>query len=160
PLGVLSGVVGQFFRALSLTLSVAVLISLVLALTLIPLLSTAAWRRSHGAPARSPVRAGASATGPWSRVLGAYTRSRAVPMKHPRITLAAAGVAAALTIVLFLRIPSGFLPAMDEGGFVIDYTTPAGTALEETDRLVRKMEAVVAATPEVASFSRRTGAEL
>ena len=49
---------------------------------------------------------------------------------------------------------------MDEGGFVIDYLTPAGTALEETDRIVRKVEAIVAATPEVASFSRRTGSEL
>jgi len=57
-------------------------------------------------------------------------------------------------------MPSGFLPPMDEGGFVIDYLTPSGTALAETDRQVRKVEAVVAATPEVAAFSRRTGAEL
>jgi multidrug efflux pump subunit AcrB len=49
---------------------------------------------------------------------------------------------------------------MDEGGFVIDYLTPAGTALAETDRRVRAAETVLAKTPEVAAFSRRTGAEL
>src|SRR5206468_12097004 len=53
-----------------------------------------------------------------------------------------------------------FLPKMDEGGFVIDYLTPAGTAIEETDRLIRKVEKLVADTPEMASFSRRTGSEL
>src|SRR5262249_24314883 len=56
--------------------------------------------------------------------------------------------------------PSGFLPAMDEGGFVVDYLTPPGTALEETDRLVRGIERVLAKTPEVAAFARRTGSEL
>ncbi|HET6373657.1 MAG TPA: efflux RND transporter permease subunit, partial [Candidatus Polarisedimenticolia bacterium] len=76
--------------------------------------------------------------------------------------LAFAGVLAlgALTAVLYWQIPSGFLPAMDEGGFVLDYLTPPGTALEETDRLIRKVEGIVATTPEVASFSRRTGSEL
>ena len=52
------------------------------------------------------------------------------------------------------------MPAADEGGFVIDYLTPAGSALEETDRQVREMEKIVAETPEVASYSRRTGSEL
>ena len=49
---------------------------------------------------------------------------------------------------------------MDEGGFVIDYLTPAGTALAETDARVRRIEAVLTKTPEIAAFSRRTGAEL
>lgn len=49
---------------------------------------------------------------------------------------------------------------MDEGGFVIDYVTPPGTSLAETDRIVHQMEQLVAKTPEVASFSRRTGAEM
>src|SRR5205085_525913 len=61
---------------------------------------------------------------------------------------------------LFMSTPTGFLPPADEGGFVIDYLTPAGSALSETDQQVRAMEKVVAATPEVASYSRRTGSEL
>jgi len=63
-------------------------------------------------------------------------------------------------VVLYRVTATGFLPRMDEGGFVIDYITPAGTAIEETDRQVRKVEKLVADTPEVASFSRRTGSEL
>ena len=174
PLGVLSGVVGQFFRALSLTLSVAVLISLVLALTLIPLISgMSRRRRDRGEPegrhrSVGPLSPGLSGTRTsegrrvhlWDRILGLYTRSLTKIMERPRASLLAAGIVAAATIALFLLIPSGFLPRMDEGGFVVDYVTHAGTALEETDRLVHKMEEEVAATPEVASFSRRTGAEL
>ena len=67
---------------------------------------------------------------------------------------------AAGTASIYPRLGHGFLPAMDEGGFVIDYLTPAGTALAETDRRVRAAETVLAKTPEVAAFSRRTGAEL
>jgi len=65
-----------------------------------------------------------------------------------------------LGFVAFKGVGSGFMPAMDEGGFIIDYLSPPGTALSETDRLVRQVEAILAATPEVATWSRRTGAGL
>src|SRR6185436_14011858 len=149
PLGFLSGVVGQFFRALSLTLSVSVLISLVLSLTLIPLLSRFAYR--HGEHARDE-RPG--------RVERFYVRALGASLARPRLALAAALVLAAVGYLLYRGMPSGFLPPMDEGGFVLDYQTPPGTALPETDRQVRKIEAILAKTPEVAAFSRRTGAEL
>jgi CzcA family heavy metal efflux pump len=149
PLGFLSGVVGQFFRALSLTLSVSVLVSLVLSLTLIPLLSHWAYRGSEHAREERP-----------SRLEGAYARTLNASVHRPWLAVVAAFVLAVVGYLLYLGMPSGFLPPMDEGGFVIDYLTPPGTALAETDRLVRKIEAVVAKTPEVAAFSRRTGAEL
>ena len=77
--------------------------------------------------------------------------------------LAAVGIAlslAALTVVLFRQVGTGFFPNADEGGFVLDYLTPAGSALAETDRQVRAIERVISETPEVASYSRRTGSEL
>ena len=153
PLGLISGVVGQFFRALSLTLSVAVLISLGLALELIPLLARFAYRH-HGHGRAAPQRARGEGL---ERV---YARSLAAVMRRPLVAILGVIVLAVLGVVLYLRMPSGFLPAMDEGGFVIDYLTPPGTALEESDRLIRKAETLVAATPEVSSFSRRTGSEL
>jgi len=55
------------------------------------------------------------------------------------------------------RVPSGFMPEMDEGGFIIDYVAPPGTSLAETDRLLRKVEAIISKTPDVQSYSRRTG---
>ncbi|MEA2562233.1 MAG: hypothetical protein QOH06_3737 [Acidobacteriota bacterium] len=149
PLGFLSGVVGQFFRALSLTLSVSVLISLVLSLTLIPLLSRFAYRHGEHARDERP-----------DRVERFYVRVLGASLARPRLALVAAIVLAVLGYLLYRGMPSGFLPPMDEGGFVLDYQTPPGTALPETDRQVRKIEAILAKTPEVAAFSRRTGAEL
>jgi CzcA family heavy metal efflux pump len=156
PLGLLSGVVGQFFRALSLTLSVSVLISLGLALTLIPLLS----RRAFGGAAARAARTGHAGPRWGVRLEGFYGRALAASLRRPRWALAAAALLAVLAGLLGWKMPSGFLPQMDEGGFVIDYLTPPGTALAETDRLIRKVERLVAATPEVASFSRRTGSEM
>jgi multidrug efflux pump subunit AcrB len=63
-------------------------------------------------------------------------------------------------VALFYSVGTGFLPPADEGGFVVDYLTPAGSALAETDQQVRAIEKVIAATPEVAAYSRRTGSEL
>ena len=149
PLGFLSDVPGQFFRALSLTLSVSVLVSLALSLTLIPLLSHFAYLHGEHGQGERP-----------SRLEGFYARALAASLARPILAVAAALALAVLGYLLFLGMPRGFLPPMDEGGFVIDYLTPPGTALSGTDRLVRKIETVLAGIPEVAAFSRRTGAEL
>lgn len=55
------------------------------------------------------------------------------------------------------RVESGFMPALDEGGFIIDYVAPPGTSLSETDRLLRQVEAILRRTSEVDTYSRRTG---
>jgi CzcA family heavy metal efflux pump len=148
PLGLLSGVVGQFFRALSITLSVSVLISLFLALTLIPLLSH--WAYGHGAHAEETSR----------KLDDRYTHYLEKAMVRPRLLLVGVAVLIVFALITYRFVGSGFLPHMDEGGFVIDYFSPPGSALEETDRMIRKVEKIVADTPEVASFSRRTGSEL
>jgi CzcA family heavy metal efflux pump len=149
PLGLLSGVVGQFFRALSLTLSAAVLASLVLALTLIPLLARWGIRKSTH---QHEVHGG--------RLGDLYARTLRPMLRRPAYALAIAVLLALGGTGLYFSVGSGFLPHADEGGFVIDYQTPAGTALEETDRQLRKVEAVLLATPEVAAIQRRTGSEL
>src|SRR5205823_13222608 len=55
---------------------------------------------------------------------------------------------------------TGFLPEMDEGSLILDYIAPAGTSLGETDRILREVEAEIDRTPEIASWSRRTGDQL
>jgi multidrug efflux pump subunit AcrB len=57
----------------------------------------------------------------------------------------------------YQHLGSGFMPKMDEGGFVIDYHAPPGTSLTETDRLVRQVEAILQKIPEVDTYSRRSG---
>jgi len=148
PLGLLSGVVGQFFRALSLTLSAAVLASLVLALTLIPLL--ARWGIKRDRPDAHP----------GGRLDDIYARTLKPMIGRPILALALAVVLAIAGGLLYFSVGSGFLPRADEGGFVVDYLTPAGTALEETDRQLKKVEEVLLKTPEVAAIQRRTGSEL
>jgi CzcA family heavy metal efflux pump len=151
PLGMLSGVIGQFFRALSITLSAAVLISLVQSLTLIPVLARFAARPRHR-DAGEPHAAG------WLE--RRYGSTLDATMRRRFLGLVAAVVLAVAAVALFMAMGSGFLPEADEGGFVIDYTTPAGSALEETDRVLKNVEAVLQKTPDIAAFTRRTGSEL
>lgn len=147
PLGLLSGVPGQFFRALSLSLTVAVLLSLALSVTVVPLL--ARW-----------TMAGATGAHPHTILDRVYGRWLDLMLRSRVAVVVGALLLAGVTAVLFMTSATGFLPPADEGGFVIDYLTPAGSALNETDRQVRAMESVIAGTPEVASYSRRTGSEL
>lgn len=68
-----------------------------------------------------------------------------------------------LIISILLILPSlqtGFLPEMDEGSIVLDYTTPPGTSLEETDRILREVEKIITKTPDVEAYSRRTGTQM
>ena len=158
PLGLLQGVVGQFFAALATTLTVAVLVSLLLALTVIPLLAEQ-FVTVHDVEA--------VATGPLARiqrtldaVAPRYERALAAVLDHPRRIGLAALVLMGAGLAVWRFVGTGFLPEMDEGAFVLDYFTPGGTALAETNREVGVAESILARTPEVTGTSRRTGAEL
>jgi len=148
PLGMLQGVVGQFFAALSLTLAGAVLLSLAYALLVIPNASAyvLAKRESHAAGLI------------W--LSDRYGRFLRRTLHHPRIVIAVTLLVAAFGVGLYYQLETGFLPDMDEGGFVVDYWTPEGTSLPETDRMLKGIEAILHETPEVSGFARRTGAEL
>lgn len=151
PLSLLQGMVGDFFKALCLTLGVSVLLSLVYALTIIPLLSrrflTTRTFRPLSARVMEPVLRGYEKTVRWS-------------LRHRGALAVVALACLVLAVFLYRQLDTGFLPEMDEGGFVLDYITPAGTSLDETNRILEKIEAMVAALPETQAFSRRTGAEM
>ena len=148
PLGLLQGMVGQFFAALSLTLAGAVLLSLVYALLFIPV-PAARFLRAH--------RGKGEDLGWLSRMYESFlSRALAWPAAVIGVTLVIALVGG----LLYFRLETGFLPEMDEGGYVIDYWTPPGTSLQESDRMIRRIENVLKNTPEVAAFNRRTGAEM
>jgi CzcA family heavy metal efflux pump len=63
-------------------------------------------------------------------------------------------------IYVLPRLETGFLPEMDEGSIVLDYKAPPGTSLEETDRILTEVEKIIVKIPEVATYSRRTGAQM
>lgn len=58
------------------------------------------------------------------------------------------------------KLETGFLPSMDEGSIVLDYSSPPGTSLDETDRMLREIEKLIVTVPEVEAFSRRTGTQM
>lgn len=58
------------------------------------------------------------------------------------------------------RLKTGFLPEMNEGSIVLDYASPPGTSLDETDRILREVEKIVRSVPEVSTYSRRTGTQM
>jgi multidrug efflux pump subunit AcrB len=165
PLAFLDGVAGSFFRALALTMVVSLLTSLVLALTLIP--SLAAWWMKHSPspqPSFDPAQDG-SPRGrgrfDWlEKLVGLYEKALRKALKQGGWVLLGCGAILASGIWLYGNLESEFLPFMDEGGFVLDYHAPWGTSLSETDRQLRQAEAILRATPELESYSRRTGARL
>ena len=162
PLGLLTGVEGQFFKTLSITLTIAVLVSLLLAFTLIPLLSAQFLTAADAEPTPLAEQRGilAAVGRRIEAISDAYERSLGAVLRHPRWSAAAAVVLVFAGIMAYRFVGTGFLPEMDEGAFVLDYWSPGGTALAETDRQLHIVEGILAATPEVTGTSRRTGAEL
>ncbi|HEX7759465.1 MAG TPA: efflux RND transporter permease subunit [Caulobacteraceae bacterium] len=148
PLAFLTGVTGAFFKALSLTMAVALAASFLIAWLVTPILMERLYRDAHPKP-HVEGRLGRRYRDLLGRAVGAPLIAVLVV-----VPLAIGGV------IAFATLPSGFMPKMDEGGFILDYITPPGTSLAESDRLVRQIEAVVRATPEVVTYSRRTGTQL
>jgi multidrug efflux pump subunit AcrB len=154
PLAFLVGVSGVFFRSLALTMVVALLASLVLALSLTP--SLAAWLIRPRPQGTTEAREGA-AFGP---VLRAYEATVRAALGHLGWTLGACALVLLAGGGVYWALESEFLPAMDEGGFVIDYIAPPGTSLAETNRQMLVAESILRRLPELDSYSRRTGAQL
>jgi CzcA family heavy metal efflux pump len=151
PLVLVAGVAGAFFTALAVTLTIALMVSLGLALLVSPSLCAAFLRVRPGAREHGRL---------FERAIRVYDRLLRVGLRQHWLMPVAAVVIVGLTIFFGTRLGSGFMPTMDEGAFVLDYLTPPGTALAESDRLLRKIEAILRETPEVAAYSRRTGTEL
>ena len=152
PLAFLTGVTGAFFKALSLTMAAALFISFLITWLAVPLLAD---RFLTLKDAEKKVD---------SRLLQSLHRHYTSVMQRllvqPLWLLVVLVPLLLLGLLAFSQVGSGFMPAMDEGGFVLDYRSAPGTALSETDRLLRQVEAIVKATPDVETYSRRTGTGL
>jgi CzcA family heavy metal efflux pump len=156
PLAFLEGITGVFFRALALTMVVSLLTSLVLAVSLTP--SLAAWLMR--APRKTDATDATENGALLDKVVTLYERAVRVALRFRWVTLGACLGVLAIGWLLYASLESDFLPQMDEGGFVIDYFTPWGTSLAETNRQLLVAEEILRANPDVESYSRRTGARL
>jgi len=156
PLAFLDGVPGVFFRALALTMVFALLTSLALAVTFTPALGSLLMRSRKG-----PTQVELEQGGPLLRgIIGVYEWTVRRALRFSWLSLACILLVALGAARLYQDLETDFLPAMEEGAFVLDYFTRPGTSLSETDRMLRHVEQILISTPEVESFSRRTGARL
>jgi multidrug efflux pump subunit AcrB len=162
PLVYLGDITGVFFRALALTMVAALIASLFLSILLIPVLTTWFMKRLKrpGLEADYEKAEEASEGGFLRGLTARYEKHLAWALDHPKLVIGAGAVVLIGTVLLYFQLGTGFLPDMDEGAFVLDYRTPAGTSLEETDRVLRHIEQFLHETPEIDSYSRRTGARL
>ncbi|HEY6251895.1 MAG TPA: efflux RND transporter permease subunit, partial [Candidatus Angelobacter sp.] len=174
PLISMTGVNGSFFRALAVTMCAALFTSLLLALSWTPTLSLYLVRRKHQAQPVIAQENGdaeqeihklmaaeeASMQGFFRRIIDFYERWLRRALEHPRWMAVGAVVLVVLSFAGYKLLGSDLLPEMDEGGFILDYLTPPGSSLQETNRVVSHIEQILREIPEVESTSRRTGLQL
>jgi CzcA family heavy metal efflux pump len=154
PFAFLSGVTGAFFKSLAVTIAVALMVSLIYSLTLVPVLAELFIGKRDteteiGREERS--RHGLSS---WYRNMLAFL------LKWKNLAPLVVILILASTYFLYRHIGSGFMPDMDEGAFVLDYNSPPGTSLDETNRMLMHVEKIIMSIPEIDSYSRRTGTQL
>src|SRR5438876_8646550 len=152
PLAFLSGVAGAFFKALSSTMAASLIISFIVAWLAVPILCANLLKRKD---AELEVRGRFT-----RRVHEVYRENMQRLLRRPRFVIVFLVPLLLLGFIAFKSVGSGFMPAMDDGGFILDYISPPGTSLAETDRLLRQVESVLQETPEVQTYSRRTGLQL
>ena len=151
PLAFLSGVTGAFFKFLSLTMASALIISFMLTALVVPLLA-------HGIVDFSKWQDPDHGRETWLR--RNHRRALRGLFAHPSLIAVGVLILAGAGYLAYGRVGTGFLPRMDEGGFVLDYQTAPGTSLAETNRELEEVEAILRQNPYVATYSRRTGAGL
>ncbi len=152
PLAFLTGVTGAFFKALSVTMASALLFSFLITWLAVPILA------DHFLNAKDAAQKEGGRMTEWLHRRYEHMMRRI--LRHPSLVLLMVAPLLAAGWITFHRVGSGFMPAMDEGGFVLDYRTAPGTALTETDRLLRQVEQIIQSVPDVDTYSRRTGTGL
>jgi multidrug efflux pump subunit AcrB len=171
PLAFLTGVYGQFFASLSWSLCIAVLVSMVISLTLIPVCA-AKFLAGRPMPGPGPI---------YRAVERRYEAALSAALRFPWVTLALSVAAIGLGVLIYTGVPdiwtprkpgkappppllkgleTGLMPAMDEGAFVLDYFAPTGTPLKRTEQMARTLEKVLSAHPDVQAYVRRAGTQL
>jgi cobalt-zinc-cadmium resistance protein CzcA len=144
PFSLMSGVAGAYFKVLAYTMIITLSASFVVTWIILPMLFLFL-------PIKKAEQKETKAHHPgWIRYC------------IHRPTISALFVLVSILILCFIpsRLPSGFLPDMDEGGIVLDFFSQPGTTLVETDRMLKQVDEILKKQPEVEKFSRRLGTQM
>ncbi len=159
PLIGVTGVTGSFFRALAITMSAALLTSLLLALSFTPALSLSLLRGRK--QSSEPTSSGREEHGPAMRkALGLHGRALNWVITRPWAILVTSAVLIVSGYFAYSQLGTDLLPKMDEGAFILDYITPAGSSIATTTRIMDDVEQILRETPEVLFTTRRIGLQL
>ena len=172
PLISITGVTGTFFRALAVTMTMALLTSLALALTWTPNLSlyfinqqSSVAKQGTGVHEEESITRlleveEASLSGFFRKVVDFHQQWLQRAVRKPLWLAAGAVLLIVVSFLCYRFSGSDLLPEMDEGGFVLDYIMPPGSSLQETNRVILHVEEILRNIPEVQNTSRRTGLQL
>ncbi|MGY4463657.1 HAE1 family hydrophobic/amphiphilic exporter-1 [Bradyrhizobium sp. LB13.1] len=154
PLLLMGGIIGRLFREFAVTLAMAILVSLVVSLTLTPMMASRFLRANHEA------RHGRFYQ--WSErmyesVLGAYERGLDVALRHSFVTLCIFFATVALSVYLFVLIPKGFFPQQDNGFLTAVSEMPQDISFAEMKRRQVELNTIVQADPAVDSIAMFIG---
>ncbi len=152
PFILMSGVAGAYFKVLAFTMIITLTASFFVTWLVLPVFFLLFPYKSRTAVVKKSATVGQKQNegGGWIRFF----------IRHSYISILFAVACAIIIYVLPGKMPSGFLPEMDEGGIVLDFDSPPGTTLEETDRMLKEVDKIVQEQPEVANFSRRLGTQM
>ncbi|MFK4027622.1 MdtB/MuxB family multidrug efflux RND transporter permease subunit [Stutzerimonas balearica] len=150
PLLFMQDVVGRLFREFAITLAVAILLSLVVSLTLTPMMC-ARLLKPHKANEHGP---------DWvERLIGGYARWLGWVLGHQTLTLLIALATLALTVVLYLMVPKGFFPVQDTGVIQGISEAPQSVSFREMSERQQRLAEVLLADPDVVSLSSYIGVD-
>ncbi|WP_417780845.1 MdtB/MuxB family multidrug efflux RND transporter permease subunit [Stutzerimonas xanthomarina] len=150
PLLFMQDVVGRLFREFAITLAVAIMISLVVSLTLTPMMC---------AKLLKPAAAEKSKPDWVERLIGGYARWLTWVLGHQTLTLLVAVVTLGLTVVLYLAVPKGFFPVQDTGVIQGISEAPQSISFRAMSERQQSLSRVILADPAVASLSSYIGVD-
>ena len=147
PFELMSGVAGAYFKILTETMIVTLVCSFVITWLGLPVIYLL-FSKDKGLSASSEVHLVKHR--PWIEVF----------IKRPYISIVFVAVLIVSMVLMLPKLQTGFLPEMDEGSIVLDYNSPPGTSLEDTNRMLNEVDKILETTPEVKTYSRRTGTQM
>jgi hydrophobe/amphiphile efflux-1 (HAE1) family protein len=147
PVAFMKGIIGKFFFQFGVTISVAVLISLIEALTLAPMRCS---RFLEVGERRG--RLGQAVDRSFDRLSAAYLRTLKPALHHRALVLASAVAFFAVSLLIIGQLRQEFVPAQDTSRFQLRFQTPVGTSIDVTDRIFQKIEGFLASRREVDRF--------
>ena len=150
PFVLMSGVAGSYFKVLTDTMIITLVCSFFVTWLLLPVVYLLLSKKENNSETKKEIEIHDVKTQTWV----AYFIGK------PIISISFCIVLVLSIFIILPNLETGFLPEMDEGSIILDYESPPGTSIEETDRMLKEVEKIIIKIPEVEAYSRRTGTQM